>query len=114
MQAALERVRTGEVTQAVRDASVDVRRDPRGRLDRARRATASSRPRSSPADAVCALLDELVDDDSEIVTVLVGADAARQATPSASASTSRSRSRTLEVEFHDGGQPLYPYLVGVE
>ena len=20
----------------------------------------------------------------------------------------------LEVEFHDGGQPLYPYLVGVE
>jgi dihydroxyacetone kinase-like predicted kinase len=20
----------------------------------------------------------------------------------------------VEVEFHDGGQPLYPYLVGVE
>jgi dihydroxyacetone kinase-like predicted kinase len=20
----------------------------------------------------------------------------------------------VEVEFHDGGQPLYPYLIGVE
>ena len=35
-------------------------------------------------------------------------------TPSGSASTSRSTFPHLEVEFHDGGQPLYPYLVGVE
>ncbi len=55
---------------------------------------------------------QLVDDDSEIVTVLVGADAAKE--------TERIREHIeftfphLEVEFHDGGQPLYPYLVGVE
>ena len=36
------------------------------------RATASSRRTRSPADAVCELLGKLVDDDSEIVTVLVG------------------------------------------
>ena len=56
---------------------------------------------------------ELVDDDSEIVTVLVGADAPAH-------ETERIREHIeftfphVEVEFHDGGQPLYPYLVGVE
>ena len=45
---------------------------------------------------------------------IVGADAPTPTTPRASASTSRSRIPHVEVEFHDGGQPLYPYLVGVE
>ena len=60
----------------------------------------------SPSDAVCELLGKLVDDDSEIVTVLVGADAAAN-------ETERIREHIevtfphLEVEFHDGGQPLY-------
>jgi len=68
---------------------------------------------ASPADAVCKLLDVLVGDESEIVTVLVGCDAAKK-------DTERIREHIeyafphLEVEFHDGGQPLYPYLVGVE
>ena len=67
----------------------------------------------SPADAVCELLAKLVHDDSEIVTVLVGADAATN-------ETDRIREHVevtfpqLEIEFHDGGQPLYRYLVGVE
>ena len=34
--------------------------------------------------------------------------------PSGCASTSRSRTRGVELEVHDGGQPLYPYLIGVE
>ena len=62
---------------------------------------------------MCTLLAHLVDDDSEIVTVLVGGDAP-------AAETQRIREHIelqfphVEVEFHDGGQPLYPYLVGVE
>ena len=68
---------------------------------------------SSAADAVYKLLEQLVDDDSEIVTVLVGLDAPAH-------ETQRIREHIellfphVEVEFHDGGQPLYPYLVGVE
>ena len=48
-----------------------------------------------------------------IVTVLVGCDAP-------ASETARIREHIelqfphVEVEFHDGGQPLYPYLVGVE
>jgi fatty acid kinase len=56
----------------------------------------------SPADAVCHLLAHLVDDDSEIVTVLVGSDAP-------AGETQRIREHIelqfphVEVEFHDGG-----------
>ena len=112
MHDALGRVRTGEVTQAVRDAAVDGTQVKSGDwIALARDGVVGSA--GSPADAVCKLLDALVDDDSEIVTVLIGADAA-------SKDTERIREHieyafpNLEVEFHDGGQPLYPYLVGVE
>jgi DAK2 domain fusion protein YloV len=112
MQDALKRVRTGEVTQAVRDASVNgevVRQGDWIALAREGVVGAAD----SPADAVRKLLDVLVDDDSEIVTVLIGCDAPTK-------ETERIREHIeyafphLEVEFHDGGQPLYPYLVGVE
>jgi DAK2 domain fusion protein YloV len=112
MRAAIERVRTGEVTQAVRDAAVegsDVRAGDWIALSRDGLVATTG----SPADAVCKLLAFIVDDDSEIITVLVGADAP-------ATETQRIREHVevafphVEVEFHDGGQPLYPYLVGVE
>jgi DAK2 domain fusion protein YloV len=112
MRAALERVRTGEVTQAVRDAKVDgtdVKEGDWIALAKGSVVCATA----SPGDAVCKLLGALVDDDSEIVTVLVGQQAPQQ-------ETDRIREHVevafphVEVEFHDGGQPLYPYLVGVE
>ncbi len=112
MHDALGRVRTGEVTQAVRDASVDGGKVREGDwLALGRDGVVATA--GSAADAVCKLLEALVDDDSEIVTVLVGCDAAAN-------ETERIREHIeyafphLEVEFHDGGQPLYPYLVGVE
>jgi len=112
MTRARERVRTGEVTQAVRDTVADVGAITKGDWIALAREGIVATTRS-PADAVCELLAKLVDDDSEIVTVLVGSDAAPK-------DTERIREHIevnfphLEVEFHDGGQPLYPYLVGVE
>jgi DAK2 domain fusion protein YloV len=112
MVCALERVRTGEVTRAVRDAVSDAGHIAAGdwiALSRDGIVAATD----SPADAVCKLLAELVDDESEIITVLVGSDAP-------ATETQRIREHIefqfphVEVEFHDGGQPLYPYLVGVE
>ncbi len=112
MGEAVDRVRTGEVTQAVRDAAADFGPISEGdwiALSRDGIVAALS----TPGDAVCALLGHLVDDDSEIVTVLVGCDAPAN-------ETQRIREHIeyqfphVEIEFHDGGQPLYPYLVGVE
>ena len=108
------RVRTGEVTQAVRDAVARVRsRSSEGDWIALTRDGGIVAAVATPADAVCTLLGHLVDDESEIVTVLVGSDAP-------AAETQRIREHIelrfphVEVEFHDGGQPLYPYLVGVE
>ncbi len=112
MDAAVERVRTGEVTQAVRDAAVDGAQVHAGDWIALARDGVVAATKSA-ADAVYKLLEHLVDDESEIVTVLVGAEALAP-------ETQRIREHIelafphVEVEFHDGGQPLYPYLVGVE
>jgi dihydroxyacetone kinase-like predicted kinase len=112
MEETLERVRSGEVTQAVRDSTSDAGAISAGdwiALDRdGIRAVAQS-----PVEAVVALLDHLVDDDSELVTVLCGADA-RQADASRIEQHLALAHPQVEVEFHQGDQPLYPYLVGVE
>jgi DAK2 domain fusion protein YloV len=109
---AAARVRTGEVTRAVRDAATDfgaVREGDWIAID-GRGICAATK---TPVEAVTALLGRLVDDTSEIVTVIIGA----QARPG---DTSHIREHLalahpeVEAEFHDGGQPLYPYLVGVE
>ena len=112
MSSAREHVRTGEVTQAVRDSMADVGKVREGDWIALSRDGVVATT-NSPADAVCELLGKLVDESSEIVTVLVGCDAPPH-------ETERIREHLevrfphLEVEFHDGGQPLYPYLVGVE
>ena len=68
---------------------------------------------TTAAEAAFALVDRLIDEDSEIVTVLVGTDARP-------AETERVREHLaaqhphVEIEVHEGGQPLYPYLIGVE
>ncbi|HEV2309313.1 MAG TPA: hypothetical protein VGU73_02225, partial [Acidimicrobiia bacterium] len=108
MTAAAERVRTGEVTQAIRDGAGVREGDwlaltERGVCGRA----------GSALDAATQLVEHLAGDDSELVTVLVGADARH-------ADTERLRDQLglarpdLELEVHEGDQPLYPYLIGVE
>jgi uncharacterized protein len=109
----LSRVRAGEVTQAVRDSAAECGPISQGDWIAIARDGGILAARPSPAEACESLLAALVDDDSEIVTVLVGADARP-------VDTERIREHLefahphVEVEFHDGGQPLYPYLVGVE
>ena len=109
---AAARIRTGEVTRAVRDAVTDFGPVHEGdwiAID-ARGICASTK---SAVDAVQELLARLVDDESEIVTVIIGAEARP-------GDTARIREHLalahpdVEAEFHEGGQPLYPYLVGVE
>ena len=60
-----------------------------------------------------ALLDRIVGDDAELVMVITGADAASATTDALRAWLVDHRG-DVAVEVHRGGQPLYPYLFGVE
>ena len=109
---AAARVRAGDVTRAVRAVSTArgavVVGDWLALADGAITAIAGS-----PSDAAIALVDHLVTDDSELVTVLVGADASSRETDRVRDHLGREHAH-VEVEIHEGDQPLYPYLIGVE
>jgi DAK2 domain fusion protein YloV len=65
------------------------------------------------AQAACGLLDELVTDDHEIVTLIEG-DGSSPADTRAICEWLDEHRPDVSVEIHHGGQPLYPYLVGIE
>jgi hypothetical protein len=112
MHEAVDRVRTGEVTQAVRDSVAE-----RGPIKAGdwiavtRSGICTVAPTS--VEATIGLVDELLDVDSELITVLVGADA-RPADRAWLEEHLADAHPTVEVEVHEGDQPLYPFLVGVE
>jgi DAK2 domain fusion protein YloV len=112
MEEAALRVRAGEVTQAVRDSSAEFGPIAAGdwiALTRDGICVATK----SAADAAIALLDALIDDDSELVTVVIGAEAEPADTTRISEHLGLVHP-DVELELQTGGQPLYPYLVGVE
>jgi len=112
MTRSLERVRSGEVTQAVRASVAECGEIRQGDwIAIARDGILAAAP-SAPA-AMVALLGHLVDADSEIVTILVGADAHPSDVNKIKQHVALDFPH-VEAEFHEGGQPLYPFLVGVE
>ena len=112
MAAAADGVVAGEVTVAVRDSGSDVGDIVEGD----HLGLSGGRVRvvgGSAFDATTGLLADLVDDSHEIVTVIAGADAV-EATTAAIVSWLEAEHPGIEVEVHEGGQPLYPYFLGVE
>jgi DAK2 domain fusion protein YloV len=112
MGEAVARMRSGEVTQAVKDSVVEIGRVTKGQwiaLDD----TGVCAATKTASDAAIALVDRLVDEDSELVTLLVGTEA-RGAETARLEEHLKLAHPQVEVEVHDGGQPLYPYLIGVE
>ena len=59
------------------------------------------------------LLEQLVEPSTEIVTLITGTDAPEAVTQSMISWLGENRPGAT-VEVHRGGQPLYPYLIGVE
>jgi DAK2 domain fusion protein YloV len=112
MRETVDRVRTGEVTRAVRDSEGEC--GPIAAGDWIAVTAEGIRAAEATAEAaVVAMLDEMIGDSDELLTVLVGADADEHGVARVLAHMAE-RHPALEVEVHDGGQPLYPYLVGVE
>jgi len=118
MRRAAEAIVTGEVTQAVRSSKTEAGQVEDGEWmgivsggnSKHRGIVAVATDEIAAAKA---LLEHLVDDDRELVTVITGADADEDATAGLEAWFS-DRFTGIELEVHTGGQPLYPYLFGVE
>ena len=103
---------TGEVTQAVRDTESELGPIAAGQwlgLDRGGLRVVAP----SAAQAATGLLDELIDDSHELVTVISGADATIEEVDEVAAWLAE-RHPAVEVEVHEGSQPLYPFYFGVE
>jgi DAK2 domain fusion protein YloV len=113
MRLAADAVRAGEVTRAVRSTTT-----PAGPVDEGDwmgivRGDGIVAVAREQADAIAGLLDHLVVDGCELVTVLAGTGASGEMTATIEAWLAEHRPG-VDVEVHDGGQPLYPYLFGVE
>jgi uncharacterized protein len=112
MSDAASKVRAGEVTQAVRDSAAECGEIKEGDWIAITRAGVTG-VAGTPVEAVMGLCDELVDGDSELVTVLLGAQA-RGVDANRLRDHLRLKHPHVEVEVHEGNQPLYPFLIGVE
>ncbi len=110
---AVTAVATGEVTQAIRDTQSDAGSISVGDWIGIVRGEGIVAISGSVVGAATALLDQLVDDGREIVTVVAGADATAGHTDAITEWLAEQRP-DVQVEVHRGGQPLYPYLFGVE
>ena len=112
MASAASGVVAGEVTQAVRDSSSDAGPIAAGDWLGISR-TGIEVVDGDLAAACCSLLDRLVTDDHEIVTVIEGEGASPAVTRRICGWLQEHRP-DAEAEVHHGGQPLYPYLFGIE
>jgi dihydroxyacetone kinase-like predicted kinase len=65
------------------------------------------------AEAAIELLDAILDRDHELLTIIAGEDADDDSTAQIEAWLDEHHS-DVDVEIHDGGQPLYPYYFGLE
>ena len=113
MRHAAEAIAAGEVTQAVRDSQTPAGPVAEGDWLGIVRGDGIVAVAPDVVGATTALLDRLVGDDRELVTVIRGDDADDGALAAIEAWMQTYRPG-VEVEVHDGGQPLYPFLLGVE
>src|SRR5690606_42055027 len=112
MSAAASEMIAGEVTVAVRDSTCDL-----GPITAGQHLGIGPGGITAVADSLDAaaiqLLDALVGPDHELVTILEGEGATAAATRRVTEWLAEHRPE-VEVEVHQGNQPLYPYLFGVE
>ncbi|OPH53009.1 hypothetical protein BC351_32660 [Paenibacillus ferrarius] len=112
MNESLGRVKSGQVTYAVRDTSMDGIEIKQGHFIGIQDGRiVSSQP--SLMDACKKLLEAMIEEGSEIVTILTGEDAKEEETEELEAFI-QAMYPEMEVELHPGGQPLYAYLFSVE
>lgn len=112
MEGNLDMVKSGEVTNAVRDTTIDgqtIKKDDFMGIVDGKIVNTAADVRTAAIEMVKQMLDE----DSEIVTILYGVDGDKE-TAEAIKEAILAVDDELDVQIYDGGQPVYPYLISVE
>lgn len=113
MAAAAEAVATGEITQAVRDTNTDAGKVTEGDWIGIVRGDGIVSIAGTLVGSATQLLEHLIEPSRELLTIVTGADATTAQTDHITAWV-REYHPDVDIEVHAGGQPLYPYLFGVE
>ena len=112
MTQAIAEVKSGQVTYAVRDTQmngVDIKEnDFIGILDKDIVVSVPSR-----FESACALVDQMIDEDSEIVTILFG-EGVDEDEADELAEYIENKFEDVEVTIFEGQQPVYSYIISVE
>jgi DAK2 domain fusion protein YloV len=112
MTEAKDHIKSGQVTYAIRDTEIEgvkiQKGDFMGIFDG--KIAVSSKGIDS---TVKSLLDQMIDEESEIVTLIYGEDSNEENVDEVRAYIENQHPE-VEVEIHNGGQPLYSYLISVE
>nr|WP_282189013.1 DAK2 domain-containing protein [Streptococcus parasanguinis] len=112
MSASLGDVASGSVTTAVRDTTIDGleihENDNLGMVDGK---IVVSNP--DMMETLEETFTHMLDEDSEIVTIYVGEDGSEELANELAQALAE-KYEDVEVEIHQGGQPVYPYLFSVE
>ena len=112
MSASLGDVVSGSVTTAVRDTTIDGleihENDNLGMVDG--KIVVSNPDMMETLEETFA---HMLDEDSEIVTIYVGEDGSEELVNELAQALAE-KYEDIEVEIHQGGQPVYPYLFSVE
>lgn len=112
MNNALDNVRSGQVTYAVRDTTMDGLTIKQGDFIGIDEKTIVSADKSL-VESTKALLDEMIDEDAEIVTVIAGADTKVKDTKTIYEYLVE-KHPDIDIECFDGKQPVYNFLIAVE
>ncbi len=112
MDASLDTVKSGQVTAAVRDTKINGLDIKKGRymgiVDGKIEVI-----EDTLNDATISMLKKMLTEDSENVTIIFG-EGATQADADLIESEALKTDPELEVEIHEGDQPVYPLLISVE
>jgi DAK2 domain fusion protein YloV len=112
MTAELDSVISGQITTAVRDTSIDgqtIKKDDFMAIVDGKIVLTNAVRKT----AAISMLKRMLTADSEIVTIIYGADGNQEEAQEIAAAAQQLDS-DLEIEVHFGGQPVYPYLISVE
>ncbi len=108
----MNKVKTGQVTYAVRDTNLDGKEIKQGDIMGIGDKTILS-VGSDITETTFSMIEQLVDEDTELVSLYYGADVTAEDAKEL-ASKIMEQNPDIDVEVHSGGQPIYYYVVSVE